>query len=69
VDKGYRIPDCQLRRDRGVFDAGTTFAGLDRLQIAKTTVTGMHPMDAIDRLDQVEVAPMELAVFNVTFVD
>ncbi|KAL4141746.1 hypothetical protein QTP88_004323 [Uroleucon formosanum] len=69
VDKGYRIPDCQLRRDKGVFDLGTSFAGLDRLQIARTTVTGMHSMDAVDRLDQVEVASMELAVFNVTFVD
>lgn len=69
VDKGYRIPECRLRRDRRVFDEGAAvFAGFDGVRIARTTLTGLHRLDdTLDRFDQVEVAPMELYVLNVTF--
>ncbi|XP_025411252.1 alpha-mannosidase 2 [Sipha flava] len=68
VDTGYRIPECRLRRDKGVFDRGTVFAGFRDLRVSKTTVTGVHHLDTVDRLEQVEVSPMELSVLNVTFV-
>lgn len=67
LDKGYRIPDCQLRQDRGVFDRGTEFAEFNNLKIAKTTLTGLHQLDTVERFDEVEVAPMDLTVLNVTF--
>lgn len=69
VGKGYRVPECRLRQDKGVFDRGTTFAGFDDLVISRTTLTGTHQLDSIDRFDQVEVAPMELSMLNVTFSD
>lgn len=69
VDKNYRVPECLLRQDKGVFDKGTAFAGLDGLLIARTTLTGVHTLEALDSLDQVEVAPMELSALNVTFAN
>lgn len=67
VDKGYRIPECALRQDKGAFDKGTVLNGFDGLQIVRTTLTGLHRLETFDRFDQVEVAPMELSVLNVTF--
>lgn len=67
VDKSYRVPECQLRPDKGVFEAGATFVGLEHPLIARTTLTGIHTLETLDRLDQVEVAPMELSTLNVTF--
>lgn len=68
IDKGYRIPECLLRQDKGVFEKGTVLPGFDNLQIARTTLTGLHRLDTLDHFDQVEVSPMELSVLNVTFV-
>lgn len=67
VDTGYTVPECRLRRDNGVFDPGTVFAGFGDLRVSKTTVTGVHQLETVDRLDQVEVPPMELSVLNITF--
>lgn len=67
IDKGYKIPECQLKQDKGVFDTGTAFRGFGDLHIARTTLTGLHQLETIDRFDQIEVAPMELTVLNVTF--
>lgn len=69
VDKNYIIPECQLRRDRRVFDKGTLLFEFDDLQITRTTLTGLHQLEKIDHFDRVEVAPMELFVINVTFTD
>lgn len=69
MNRGYRIPECRLRKDRGVFDRDTTLAEHDRLEIVKTTLTGVHRLETVERLDQVEVAPMELSALNITFID
>lgn len=66
---GGVVPECLLRRDKRVFDNGTVFAGFRGLRVAGTTLTGLHRLQTFDRLDQVQVAPMELSVFNVTFSD
>lgn len=69
LNRGYRIPECSLRQDRGVFDADTALGDFDRVNFVRTTLTGLHSLDAVvDRLDQVEVGPMELSVLNVTFI-
>lgn len=67
VATGYRVPDCALRTDRGVFDRGAVLGGFDSLLLAKTSLSGLHQLETVDRLDLVEVAPMDLAAFNVTF--
>lgn len=67
VATGYRVPDCEVRADRGVFDRGAVLAGFDALRLVKTSLTGLHPLEPLDRLDMVQVAPMDLAAFNVTF--
>lgn len=68
LNRGYRIPECLLRRDAGVFDADTVLAGFDRLEMVKTTLTGVRRLETVERLDQIEVAPMELSAINITFV-
>ncbi|XP_050430611.1 alpha-mannosidase 2 [Adelges cooleyi] len=67
TDRGVRIPDCSLRHDKGAFDEGTAFVD-HNVRLSRTTLTGLHDMGAVDRLDQVELAPMELTAINVTFV-
>lgn len=69
LNRGYRIPECRLRRDRAVFDGGAKFPGFGRVEIAAATATGIRDLRPIDGLDQVEVSSMELAVYNVTFTE
>lgn len=69
VDKNYRVPECLLRQDKGVFDKDAAFTGLGDPLVARTTLTGVHRLETLDRLDQIEVAPMELSVLNVTFAN
>lgn len=67
VATGYRVPDCEVHADRSVFSPDAVLGGFRALRLAKTSLSGIHQLDAIDRIDGVQVAPMDLAAFNVTF--
>ncbi|VVC42641.1 Hypothetical protein CINCED_3A013190 [Cinara cedri] len=68
VNVGYTIEDCHLRRDNRVFSQGTGLSGLDNVLITKTTLTGTHKLNTIDSFDLIQMTPMDLSVFNVTFI-
>lgn len=68
VNRGYTIPNCHLRRDDGIFSPSTELSGFDNVQIAKTTLTGIRNLETVGDFDLVQMAPMDLSVFNVTFV-
>lgn len=68
VNKGYTIPGCHLRRDNGVFSPSTELSGFARVQIVKTTLTGIHNLEIVRDFHLVQMSPMDLFVFNVTFV-